>query len=81
MVTRTNRGGPARGAAPSPQDDGTAELAPLWTVQDVAGYLRVPVHTLYAWRAQGTGPRARKVGKYLRYRPADVVAWFEEGAA
>ena len=59
----------------------TVEIAPLWTVNDVAEYLRVPVQTLYTWRAQGTGPRARKVGKYLRYRPCDVIAWFEDGAA
>lgn len=56
-------------------------IAPLWTVHDVAAYLRVPVQTVYAWRAQGSGPRARKVGKYLRYQPADVVDWFENGAA
>jgi hypothetical protein len=52
-------------------------IVPLWTVHDVAAYLRVPVQTLYAWRAQGSGPEARKVGKYLRYRPQDVTAWFE----
>jgi hypothetical protein len=27
-------------------------IAPLWTVQDVANYLRVPVQTLYSWRSQ-----------------------------
>jgi len=57
------------------------DLAPLWTVQDVAHYLRVPVQTLYSWRKHGVGPTARRVGKHLRYRPADVVDWFENGAA
>ncbi len=52
-------------------------LAPLWTVQDVSEYLRVPVQTLYSWRSQGSGPPARRVGKYLRYRPTDVVRWLE----
>jgi len=52
-------------------------IAPLWTVQDVSEYLRVPVQTLYSWRSQGSGPPARRVGKYLRYRPDEVVAWLE----
>ena len=52
-------------------------IAPLWTVQDVSEYLRVPVQTLYSWRSHGSGPPARRVGKYLRYRPDEVVAWLE----
>ncbi len=61
-----------------------ALIAPLWTVHDVAGFLRVPVQTLYSWRSNGTGPPARKVGKYLRYEPDEVVRWFksrDDGAA
>jgi DNA-binding transcriptional MerR regulator len=54
------------------------KIAPLWTVQDVAEYLRVPVQTLYSWRTQGCGPPARRVGKYLRYDPEDVVRWWNE---
>jgi excisionase family DNA binding protein len=49
----------------------------LWTVQDVAEYLGVPVATLYQWRTQGYGPAARKVGKHLRYKPDDVIEWFD----
>jgi excisionase family DNA binding protein len=62
----------------------TSRIAPLWTTQDVADYLRVPVQTLYSWRAQGYGPPARRVGKHLRYRPEDVTTWLDhldEGAA
>ena len=55
----------------------SALIAPLWTVQDVAAYLQVPVQTLYSWRARGSGPPARRVGKYLRYRPADVERWID----
>jgi len=55
----------------------TSTVAPLWTVQDVADYLRIPVQTLYCWRAQGYGPPARRVGKYLRYRPEDVTDWLD----
>jgi excisionase family DNA binding protein len=56
----------------------TSRIAPLWTVQEVAEYLRVPVQTLYSWRMQGRGPRSRKIGKYLRYRAEDVTAWLEQ---
>ena len=49
----------------------------LWTVQDVSYYLGVPVQTVYAWRSSGRGPGGRRVGKRLRYRPADVRAWVE----
>lgn len=57
----------------------------LWTVQDVAAYLGVPVGTLYDWRCKGYGPRAKKVGRYLRYEADVVHQWFddldEDGAA
>jgi DNA-binding transcriptional MerR regulator len=62
----------------------TSRITPLWTVQDVSDYLRVPVQTLYSWRVQGYGPRVRRMGKYLRYRPEDVIAWLnqlDDGAA
>jgi DNA-binding transcriptional MerR regulator len=53
-------------------------IAPLWTVRDVAEYLQVPVQTLYFWRSTGYGPKARRIGKYLRYRPDEVVAWLDQ---
>ncbi|RZB21017.1 excisionase, partial [Micrococcus luteus] len=34
-----------------------------------------PVATVYNWRTSGYGPRGFRVGKYLRYRLADVEAW------
>lgn len=49
----------------------------LWTVEDVADYLGIPVKTLYQWRHRGYGPKCRRVGRYLRYRADDVVTWFE----
>ncbi len=51
-------------------------VVPLWTVQDVAAYLGVPVQTLYQWRRKGLGPGGRWVGKYLRYDSVDVHEWF-----
>ncbi|MGH3826084.1 MAG: helix-turn-helix domain-containing protein [Pseudonocardiaceae bacterium] len=51
---------------------------PLWTVEDVAHYLRVPVQTLYQWRRKKTGPPAKKCGRHLRYNPTTVRAWASE---
>lgn len=45
------------------------------TPQDLAARVGVPVATVYNWRTTGYGPRGFRVGKYLRYRLADVEAW------
>nr|WP_084213005.1 helix-turn-helix domain-containing protein [Micromonospora purpureochromogenes] len=55
--------------------------AELWSIDEVSAFLRVPVGTLYQWRHRRIGPRAAKVGRHLRYNPADVRAWLEEQAA
>ena len=49
----------------------------LWSVEDVSYYLGIPVQTVYSWRSAGRGPAGRRVGKRLRYRPADVRAWVD----
>ncbi|MCX5069108.1 helix-turn-helix domain-containing protein [Micromonospora lupini] len=56
-------------------------LPDLWSISDTAAFLRIPVGTLYQWRHRRTGPRAFKVGRHLRYDPADVRAWLEDQAA
>jgi excisionase family DNA binding protein len=53
----------------------------LLSTDEVARLLVVPVTTLYTWRYKGTGPKAYRVGKHLRYRLADVLAWLENDAA
>ena len=53
-----------------------SELEPLWTIEEVAAYLRVPVQTLYQWRRKRSGPPCRRVGRHLRYEPSAVRAWF-----
>ena len=52
----------------------------LWTAQDVADYLTVPLATLYQWRYLGIGPAAYRVGRHLRYEPAAVQAWLNKHA-
>jgi hypothetical protein len=53
----------------------TTTVEPLWGVEEVSAFLRVPVPTLYQWRHRRLGPRAFKVGRHLRYDPADVRVW------
>ncbi|MGH3574355.1 MAG: helix-turn-helix transcriptional regulator [Pseudonocardiaceae bacterium] len=48
----------------------------LWGVHDVAKYLGVPVKTIYQWRQHNYGPKGRRVGRYLRYDPREVIEWF-----
>jgi len=45
------------------------------TVDELAAYLQLSKETLYHWRLEGTGPKATKLGKQLRYSSANVEAW------
>jgi predicted DNA-binding transcriptional regulator AlpA len=45
------------------------------TTQELADRVGVPLATLYYWRAYKKGPRAMRIGKYVRYRMEDVLAW------
>ena len=49
----------------------------LLTVKQVAALLQVPPATLHTWRYRGIGPKAMKVGRYLRYRRGDVEEWLD----
>lgn len=37
----------------------------------------VPLQTVYGWNKTRTGPRFMKIGRHVRYRAADVLAWEE----
>jgi excisionase family DNA binding protein len=52
--------------------------ADILTIQEAAGFLRVPLKTLYAWRSAGTGPRGFKVGRRTMFYRADLIRWLEE---
>lgn len=49
----------------------------LLTAQQLADELSISQRTLEAARARGTGPHYLKVGRLIRYRRADVIAWLE----
>jgi predicted DNA-binding transcriptional regulator AlpA len=53
----------------------THEPAPLWSTKQLADYLGIRVQTLHALRNRGEGPRAYRIGRFLRYDPAEVTAW------
>ena len=48
---------------------------PLGSAEEVAEYLGIPVRTLAEWRHYRKGPRHLRVGRYVRYRWADVEEW------
>ncbi|WP_200210891.1 helix-turn-helix transcriptional regulator [Micromonospora coerulea] len=56
------------------------ERRKLATAEEVSEFLGVPVTTLHQWRWKGSGPRASKVGRHLRYRWADVEKWLDAQA-
>ncbi len=60
--------------------DTQASPAPerLWSTAELAEYLGVPVKTIHQWRYLQKGPRGFRVGRHLRFRPADVRAWEDE---
>ena len=50
-------------------------LDELLSPRDLAGYLDVPLKTVYGWRHRGLGPAGFRVGRHLRYRRSDVEEW------
>ena len=53
-------------------------LDKLWTVDQLAEFAGVSVTTIYHWRWEGKGPKAVKVGRYLRYQESDIEKWLED---
>jgi hypothetical protein len=68
--------GNARGVKAALDRDLTGR--PLLTCADLAALLSVPVATVRQWRYTGSGPKAFKVGRHLRYDPAEVTRWLVE---
>ncbi|WP_392872341.1 helix-turn-helix transcriptional regulator [Streptomyces sp. LN499] len=45
------------------------------TADDIAEMFGVPLETVYQWRRKRTGPPGFRIGKYVRYDPAEVRAY------
>ena len=56
--------------------------ARMLTTVEVAEFLAVNEHTVYTWRAAGTGPKFIKLNNsrntLVRYRQSDLMAWLDE---
>lgn len=49
----------------------------LYSPEQLATYLGVPLKTVYRWNHTDTGPKFSKIGRHVRYRPADVESWLK----
>ncbi|MGW7134362.1 helix-turn-helix transcriptional regulator [Streptomyces bobili] len=45
---------------------------------DIAVIFKVPKETVYQWRKKRIGPPGFRIGKHLRYDPADVRAYVDQ---
>lgn len=54
-----------------------AEESKLLKSCEVADLLQVPARTLDEWAYRKTGPAYLRVGRYRRYRAADVARWLD----
>lgn len=52
----------------------------LWTLEETADFLAIPVATLYKLNHKQSGPRFFHVGRHCRYDPRDVMAWLNTRA-
>jgi predicted DNA-binding transcriptional regulator AlpA len=50
------------------------------TVADLAEREGVDVLTVYGWNRTGRGPTYLRLGRYVRYRLSDVIAWEDSRA-
>ena len=53
--------------------DSVKHLSP----EDLAEREGVPLETVYGWNKTGDAPPRMKIGRHVRYRLADVIAWEE----
>ncbi len=48
---------------------------------EVSELLGIPTRTLTDWRYRGEGPRYLRIGRHVRYRPAEIESWLERAEA
>lgn len=52
-------------------------MTPLLTPQQAAEILQKPVTTLKKWRSEGNGPTYVKIGRDVRYKESDLLAYID----
>jgi excisionase family DNA binding protein len=55
-----------------------SEQHELMTLTEMCELLGVSESTAYYWRQIGKGPKGARIGKNLRYRRTEVMAWVDE---
>jgi len=55
----------------------TVDADALLMEAEAADFLRLSVRTLQAWRLRIAGPAFVQVGRAVRYRRRDLIAWIE----
>ena len=58
-------------------DVGMATAKKLWSTQELADFLGLPIQTIYQWRKRNYGPPGRRMGKHIRYRRSEVERWID----
>jgi excisionase family DNA binding protein len=53
------------------------ETEPLWTVDDVANYLRLEVGTIRTMAKEGKLPGV-KIGRVWRFRKKEIYSWIKD---
>ncbi len=61
----------------APPEDRTILLDEVNTEADLASFMKKHPDTVRAWRINGIGPRHVRIGRSIRYRRDDVLAWLE----
>jgi excisionase family DNA binding protein len=57
------------------------ELPDLATRAEVSAYTRVAMSTLARWAMEDRGPKFVRLGRAVRYRREDVIAWVDAASA
>lgn len=47
----------------------------LISVATLSVWLDVPISTIYRWRYEGVGPPSYRVGRHVKFSPAEIEEW------
>ncbi len=56
----------------------TPDISALLTEKEAARFLSMSFRTLQSWRSESKGPPYLKLGRSIRYRKSDLLAWVEK---
>lgn len=70
---------PTRSTPDVPRPDpGLLDRDQLITTTELSAFLSIPATTLRQWRYLDVGPKALRIGRHVRYEPAEVRRWLAE---